>query len=524
MTKPPRPIDLRAFPVSGMRDTLDPTPEGSRKALFLQNVYAPVPNAMLNGRPGITHAVSAGLSQVQLLIQFTKISGIEYSITVAGGLVYQFTTASVTPTQIPLPAGYTLRTTGLVYGVVFADQLVISDGISNPIMWNGSAWTIITECPPLYGQPEVYYAKLIGINALNRLQLVWSEEMIATIGYLNANYENQWQLGQAGQAPLFAIKATNEALYFFRSHSIGSISGPVETEFRTDGTREAVSGSVGTKLPSSVVYRAGEVWFLDADGRPHVIPIGGQPRPIWEDYQETLRKVDRDRLNKVAYPEGLMIEHPSLPLMLVVLPVVQGTPGVSGNQNLLILTYDTRTYEAAGIWKMPINPRSFGVLKDAFGFPMLLQGNYAGQIYRHTRPVEGQWNDLLPESSVVEHKVTPNHIGWEMHQDKHFSEITMIFRGPAITAELTYETPYATRTTPLAVVVGAQGGVLLGAFMLGTNILGDGSDRELRRKVGLRALGRWIRPSIRHAVSQEPFRFLGFELDAYLIGNPPTLK
>lgn len=172
-----------------------------------------------------------------------------------------------------------------VYWVSFNKKIVFSDGANLPWVWDGSSGagglTRLTNAAVAYGKPTVYGSKLFFIKDAERDTIIWSEEQAENTGYEAGGYNNSWTLGQTGNTPLTAIIGLNDGLYYFRSTSIGVIRGAVNADFVTASTHDSVSGSVGTLTPSSVAEGSGEVWFVDQQGSPTMIPAGGAPERLW---------------------------------------------------------------------------------------------------------------------------------------------------------------------------------------------------------------------------------------------------
>lgn len=168
---------------------------------------------------------------------------------------------------------------------IFAGKLVFTDGVNTPWTWDGTAGAggvvELTNAPIAYGRPTVYYAKLFFIKNTERDTIVWSEENTANTGYEAGGFSNVWRLAQTGTSPLYALAGTNEALYYWRQHSIGLIRGSVGPNFVTSGTHDAVAGSSGTIYTNMHVVADDAVWYLDASGMPMVLPFGGAPVRVW---------------------------------------------------------------------------------------------------------------------------------------------------------------------------------------------------------------------------------------------------
>lgn len=197
----------------------------------------------------------------------------------SGDLTKDVSTTNLTSASI------TLNSSGRVYFTEFNNTLVVSDGTNTPFTWDGTAGagglTKLTNAPVAYGPPTSYYAKLFFVKNTARDTIVWSEENAANTGYEAGGATNVWQLTQSGAGPLHRILGRNDALYYWRRGSIGTILGAVTTDFTASGTHDNLSQEIGTIAPESVVEYEGYIWFVDAQGRPWRFAPGGTLEPVW---------------------------------------------------------------------------------------------------------------------------------------------------------------------------------------------------------------------------------------------------
>lgn len=138
----------------------------------------------------------------------------------------------------------------------------------------------------VYGQPVIYTGALIVIyrklgTVAAQTTIGWSEPNLPTVGYQQSGYDNQWTLTQTSSSPLYALAATNDALYYFRQLSIGAVAGAPGVNFQGTATHDVVSGNVGCVSPATVSRFLNYVYFCDGQGRPWRFPVGGTPEPIW---------------------------------------------------------------------------------------------------------------------------------------------------------------------------------------------------------------------------------------------------
>jgi len=297
-----------------MRDSVDPTAGEAGLAKMLRNVYPVDPQfggAVLH-RPGFFSIDGGAFSEgpVQCFHQFTKLNGTELTLAVSFGEIWKYDWTSGSWSylleDVDMTGGYSRS--GPWYAVTFNDKVVFSDGYSSPFLADGTEHGGFTnlstplDARAFYGPPVVHYGKLFGILAGERSTMVWSEENSPSTGYESPGYNNSWTLLQTDTNRLVRLLPTNEALIVFRERSITAISGEVNENFSSTGTREAISSNIGTTSPDSVFFGGDDgelIFFTDAEGRPHVMEPLGNPVPIWMDARETLRRLDQRAFSKV---------------------------------------------------------------------------------------------------------------------------------------------------------------------------------------------------------------------------------
>jgi hypothetical protein len=515
----PKPVTYEQVGIRRMSDAK--TPSGNPKvASLLYNCYPVNPDALLDivGRPGVNHigtGSSAGLGQ--LGYQFRRLSGTIYTVVIVNGLMYTVNWAGPALVPVALPGWLTFQTTDKIYATVLADKLIISDGVRKPVSWDGTNFVDLTNCPILFGQPVVHYAKLVGIVKANPVQIVWSEENDPATGYdtqinpvTSELYDNQWILGQTSQDRLYVLMPTEDALYFSRARSWSMITGAIEDDWRSTGVREAVSGSVGCTLPSSCIYRNAEIWFQDRDGFFWYIPIGGQPVPIWEGYRETILAADKDPPATTGGRANLcsMVEWPLIPLVMATVAVVNG-----GNWRFRILTWDPETKEPRGVWDLPptVEPTHLAAVHNANELDrVILALDESGHVMVFGTPNLGPWQDQIFSGNVaITQQIKGAELGAEISQVKDFDRITALFWGQNLSAttSIGYTSPTKITSVPQTVPAAALA-----------------AEAEIRRTVGIRNNARWVRPEITHSQINEPFRVIGIQVDGYLSANPPKVK
>ena len=285
-----QPLTLETGPWKGMLYTHNPT--SPDRVLVAVNGWVD-DGGSYRGRPGryrITGTQLGSGGAGQLVYQFTKIDGTQYTVGIVGGKFYTLNWATGVWTEVVTGANFATATISLsssarCYAVTLNDKMVVSDGVNLPWTWDGTSGagglTKLSNCPVLYGQPTVYYAKLFGIKNTERSTVVWSEENDPTTGYEAGGFNNAWTLSQTGSDPLYAIRATNEALFYWRQRSIGAIRGAVDDNFTNSGVLDAVSTLVGTRSPAGVCIYNNTAYFPDEYGRPCAFAIGGEVVELW---------------------------------------------------------------------------------------------------------------------------------------------------------------------------------------------------------------------------------------------------
>lgn len=308
--KPLQSVRLEQKGFRGMRDVIDTNDgEASDLPLILHNCLSadPVKGGALVTRPPF-QAMGGNVTatRVNLIYNYDRLDGTRDLLMVTSGAIYRFSGGA----WVVYLSYATLSAAGIVpsvagpwFAVTINGKLVVSDGVNTPWMYDGvtATLTLLSNCPVLYGQPTVYYAKLFGIKNTERSTLVWSEENDPTIGYEAGGYNNAWTLGQTSSEPITAILGTNESLFYWRAHSMGAIRGAVTPDFVNDGVHDGVSATVGT-ASYRVLQVDRTIYWSDAFGRPHYLSIGGD---IQELYSQMQRKLDQQGLsNYIANSTG----------------------------------------------------------------------------------------------------------------------------------------------------------------------------------------------------------------------------
>lgn len=308
----PRPKRFTAGPPKGVRNTVDPGDDAEDWFSDAVNLYLPEPGlsgfyarpgmALLNS--GAPLVVSGTPFRGQGAFSHTALDGTSYNFVVMAGKLFRVdstlsTFTDVSPVGITIDAAITTR----VYGTSFANQLVITDGVNRPWLATNLSTTPITGTYidfdsggttwAAFGPAVVYGGSIFFIlsqyNSVSaRTDLTWCVAGDASIGYQQTNYDNRWTLLQTATNPLFALAATNAALYYFRARSIGTISGAVGPTLASRATHDDVGDNIGTEAPQSVVRYDTTIFFTDVIGRPYRLQEGNKPQPVWHDLRAVI--------------------------------------------------------------------------------------------------------------------------------------------------------------------------------------------------------------------------------------------
>lgn len=453
-----------------------------------------------------------------------------YTVDVCGGKFYTYDWGTDTFTEVQTAAdfaakGITLDQDSRVYFSVCGtqtgfSQLHVSDGINTPFLWDGSTGggtgaglTKLTNSPALYGQPIVYYAKIMGIVAGNRGQVMWGEENDPTVGYDMAQYNNVFQDPGAQDAnPLYGILGTNEAVIVYRERSTTSISGKLDTQFQATGVRQDVSNAVGIESSASVVFHEGTIFSLDADGKPRYQVGLSVNDSVWRECRQTIGTLNLGALGAVQAADYTPAN-----------VIVFGVPETSNSDMTMLMVISITSGEPhfVGTWTGPWGTFStLAMAQDDEGVPVLRLGTTDGYIYRFGDP------DRVGSTSIVDdigpggiitpmtHRVTPSDIGGSTNTEYQFTRADVLFRVQSdMTVQASYQTPRSQSSLLSATIRGS--GTRYGEADYGTFTYGGGV-YELHKAFGYgrNGNGRWIRPTFTHVGAGEQFGILSMTVDS----------
>ena len=516
----PSPVAFECGPWVGVRDLTEPT-AGKRNLLSgSQNMYPASPDlgGGYVGRPGFTRADTTqqlgalGARRHQLFTEFTKLDGTKYRVVIVGGKFYTYNWGTGVFTQQTLGGSLALSTTARVYAVVFADFLILSDGVSKPISWSGVAFAELTNCPVLYGSPWIYYGKMFGIKKTERSAIVWSEEADPTLGYEAGGYNNAWTLGQTDQDQLTAGVGFNESMVVFRARSMTQILGAVNDDFQGSGTRDGISETIGTSSPDSLVVVGKTVYFVDSDGRPQRYTVNGgidDDPAIWENCQVTIASIQSDQLEVIRG-----VYHPTIDMVLF------AVPGLGLTDPSFLLAFDGTTGRYVSAWTgFPLT--AFGFWTDANNLVRMLHGDTDGYPYLHGIPGGSTYNDgLVAGDAAIEHICESSALGYDVMLEKQWDRIDVgIIAGTALTdVRVRMATSFGYSVEQ---VLEFAGGIALWDDALWDVAVWSAEAAEQHGDVGTDAIGRWCRIRVTHAVLGEGFGMIRMAVQAFALGTHP---
>jgi len=530
-----------AGPWLGVRDDLSPNVASDKWLRALQNGYVVHEDIgpAIEGRPGFaqmgSQLGSSGKRTGLRAYQFTTRAGVQYTVAIVGGQFYTYNWSTDVWTEVVTvanltSASITLSETAPVYCVTFADKLIVSDGVNVPWAWSGASGagglTKLTYCPVLFGQPVVYYAKLFGIKSTERSTIVWSEEADPNVGYeatiSGRVYNNAWTVGQTDQNTLFALAATNRAMYLFRARSITEISGAVADDFRTTGTLPAVSSVVGCQSPGGVVVVDEDIWFWSSDNQPRVIRAGGGLAPESNAMGQTVRYSPLSTA-ALANVRAVYVDYASV--------VLFGFPESGSTVPTAYLAMSTNTGAYVGLWR-GWQCTTLDIVRDGNGTPrmMHLGGSTAGAsadgyAYVHGRPELSLWSDALQGGSqVIAHALTTGYLLWDAAEEHRLDRLTVSFLTTTglTNCGATVTTPSGVSAVQAFAVVSS--GTALWDQVTWDNFVWAGASSELRADLGRADEGRWLVVQLTHGTLTERWTINRLRLEAFRRDARPDIN
>lgn len=381
---------LKSGPWSGVFNTTDPWDSPPHKLVDARNVYFPDPENRSGtyARPGFTltnagAVVSSGDRGQGSWTHFDTDST-SYNFQCFAGKLFRQDAATGLLTDVT-PVGVTISSSAFrVYGASLGGVMCVNDGVNRPWVASnlsatpitgtyidfdgaGTAWVAFGPPVPFGGSGFFVLRSVNSVGA--SIDIAWSEPNDWTTGYQQTDFDNRWTLEQTGTAPIYALAATNIALYYFRQRSIGAISGTVGPDLASTATHDAISSNVGTQAPQTIVQFSDTIFFCDSIGRPWQFRLGSAPQPIWHQLRAIIDQ------SAISYPTitsevATASFEPTLNLYCV---AIWTSSAANSASPVEWHAFDANTGTYAGRWS--IGPTSTGVFVDSMGTWMDSQGS-----------------------------------------------------------------------------------------------------------------------------------------------------
>lgn len=315
-------IELEAGPFAGVFDSPDAAGASFSRLFAALNMRIPDPRdrssvVARHGFLGLTSRLGSGANRTgQCLFMHRRLDGTIDRFKFCGGHMYRWD-GDVTYTDIT-PAGIDIHPSNPIFCASYNDSLLVSDENNKPWIYDVAAATAahieIDDLhtnwatkggPVVFGDKVFFILRQIGGSTLTteagiRLTtedgrelltellsgvqntLTWGEELDASLGYDQGNYDNLWQLTQTSNEVLGLIIAEEGALIYYRNKGIGVITGAVSEDFKASATKDTVSTTIGTDSPAAGISINSRNWFVDMDGKVYRVALGqGAPEHIW---------------------------------------------------------------------------------------------------------------------------------------------------------------------------------------------------------------------------------------------------
>lgn len=399
--KPTSRVPLVSGPHAKVVSTNAPFDDAPDSLVDGRNGYFPDPGgpsgfASRNGFARGFGGVSLYSGRGQGIYSHPALDGSTTSFIVGGGRMFQvnpsLTVATdVTPAGVAIDNGPSTRVSfnSLIGSLVVNDSVnppwIPVDPTATPLVASyidydgtGVRWSALPGT--LYGNAVFY--PLLAVNGVSRrTDISWCNPGTPTIGWEQADFANNWTLETASAGPIFAIKGTNSALYYWRALSIGTATGTVNVNLASSATEDTIGFNVGTQAAQSLQEFGGSFFFCDAVGRPYLFIPGQPPVPIWHQMRAFVEAAS------IASPATTAINitsalEPTLNLYLVGIWSTATSTNVPPAE---FYAFDAATGTYVGRWTIDddgtggINIECLGIITDSSGRSQLValeQGGY----------------------------------------------------------------------------------------------------------------------------------------------------
>lgn len=396
-------VALRAGPFSRNQTDAEPYDDDASIAQDSSNVYVPDPpnNSSFYSRPGFTlqyAGASVLTGRGQSVYTHPALDGTTTLFLVAGGHIYRVNPSLTSIVDVTPVSGVTIDASvgTRVSFVSLIGTLVVNDSVNAPwvvddptatpltgtyIDYDGTGVPWSARAGTLY-KGAIFYP-LLQVNGVDRqTDLSWCNPGTPTIGWQQADFDNNWTLETSSAGVIYAVRGTNTTLYYWRELSIGTIDGDVGPDLASTATEDAIGFNVGAQAAQSIQEFGNSFFFADAIGRPNLFRPGTPPPvPIWHQLRSIVDTAS------VASPATTAVNvtsalEPTLNLY-VVAPWSDGTSTQLPPTTAYVFDANTGSYVArwtvgdTGNGGVPIE--AMGILTDSSGrsqLVILAQGGF----------------------------------------------------------------------------------------------------------------------------------------------------
>lgn len=481
-----------AGPFHGVRTLVNaPYEDASRYLYQANNGYFVNSNDVFSwmARPGFSQVVSLGTgARMQGTISYVDpTTGSIYNFFAFNGRLYRGST-DVTPVGITIDASTSTRVSFVAVG----GAIVVTDGVNRPwVMSNfggtpatgtyididgaGGAWSTWGK-PTLYQDSVMFITRTVpgGSLVIPRVGLVWCEPNQPTVGYTQTGYADFWNIIENGSEPLYAILGTNNGLFYWRESSIGLASGTPSINFSTTATRDYRGDPVGTICPWAVAIFNDNIFFLDNHGHPWMMPVQGDPQPIWQqapgvDVVSNIITAHPDIMSWLAV--GAIA--PELNQYVVAVNTTNVTSPPAPTSPSAAMVFDAQTGVYSGAWYISGYFTGMDVVDtylDANGLRHLLvcggiatPGASGGYAFSLNTLSSGLWND---PSGGIDLFARTHRLGYSASRVLYPDAATFITTTSDAYAVTVVESGDTATVTPITSVAGTLGGQYRGTMGL----------------------------------------------------------
>lgn len=383
----------------------------------LKNAY--VENGMIFGRPGSVQVgdTMPGGEKVQGPFYFEEEDGTDHTIAFSNGVMYEYDWVGETWDSVSFGAsGVVVDVDADIVSVRFQGQIVFTDRVNDPWMWDGTTFTVLTAAP-VAGHVTIYFSKLFFSDVPgNEFTFYWSNEFDPTTGYTAAE---SWDFSGVDPGPVLALTGTQEGLIVWKQDTITLVQGAVEENFSTEANRATISNTFGLIAPRSIVQLERDIYFLSPEGPKRIRGSYGAP----EDLGRGRIAFSWSRFNRQAWDRVFGVYDPLMRHVLWFGPTT--TSALDLWVGYSPFTDEVTNRPDMGFWiGEGFAPHGGAVVRDNLGQQRILLGLDAGVVYGYGS------TGLYDDNGVgISRRVESRVHGRDIHGWKHADRLDAHFRG-----------------------------------------------------------------------------------------------